>query len=38
MITHDLKVASYAERVIKIVDGELYENETFDSETIERSS
>lgn len=34
MITHDLKVASYAERVIKIVDGELYENETFDSETV----
>lgn len=34
MITHDLKVASYAERVIKIVDGELYENETFESETV----
>ena len=38
MITHDLKVASYAKRVIKIVDGELFENETFDSETIGRSS
>jgi putative ABC transport system ATP-binding protein len=38
MITHDLKVASYAERVIKIVDGELFENENFDSETIGRSS
>ena len=34
MITHDLHVASYAERVIKIVDGELFENETFDSETV----
>lgn len=32
MITHDLKVSSYAKRVIKIVDGELFENEAFDSE------
>ncbi len=32
MITHDLHVASYAKRVIKIVDGELFENESFDSE------
>lgn len=35
MITHDLKVSSYAERVIKIIDGELYENEAFDSEISE---
>jgi putative ABC transport system ATP-binding protein len=27
MITHDLHVASYAERVVKIIDGELFENE-----------
>lgn len=35
MITHDLKVSSYAKRVIKIVDGELYENEQFEPETVE---
>ena len=33
MITHDLKVASYAKRVIKIIDGELFENENFDTES-----
>ena len=27
MITHDLHVASYAERVVNIIDGELFENE-----------
>lgn len=37
MITHDLKVSSYAKRVIKIVDGELYENEQFEPEIVERS-
>ncbi len=26
MITHDLHVASYAERIVKIIDGELFEN------------
>ncbi len=35
MITHDLNVASYAERVIKIVDGELFENESFETETVQ---
>ncbi|NLJ31267.1 MAG: ABC transporter ATP-binding protein [Clostridiales bacterium] len=35
MITHDLKVSSYAKRVIKIVDGVLYENEKFEPETLE---
>lgn len=38
MITHDLKVSSYAKRVIKIVDGELYENEQFEPEIAERSA
>ena len=28
MITHDLHVASHAKRVINIIDGELFENET----------
>lgn len=35
MITHDLKVASFAERVVKIIDGELFENENFDSESAQ---
>lgn len=30
MITHDLNVASYAKRIIKIVDGELFENQSFE--------
>lgn len=34
MITHDLNVAHYAKRVVKIVDGELFENESFDSESV----
>lgn len=29
MITHDLGVARHAGRVVRIVDGELYENESL---------
>ena len=35
MITHDMKVASYAQRVVKIIDGELFENENFDTESTQ---
>lgn len=35
MITHDMKVASYAQRVVKIIDGELFENENFDTESVQ---
>jgi putative ABC transport system ATP-binding protein len=35
MITHDMHVASYAERVVNIIDGELFENEVAEKESVQ---